>query len=314
MSQAKGAKGRVVLGYETAYGATPGSPVGSKLPFNSIDVKGAPSINTPTTITGTRNPAQPSRGFQDVTGSLTVPMDLNAIGFWLKGLLGDPSTTGAADPYTHVFKVSDEVPSIFLEKGFTDIAEYSLFNGVKLGSFKMSFGGDGELVASIGVMGAKETVSGSPVDATPDEISLERVNNFQASIKEGGVTLATCTSGEISLDNGLDGDSFVLGGGGVRGDIAEGIMAVSGSITTLFTDSALLDKAIAGTETSLELTLTVGSHSLKFEFPELTLVPASPAIEGPAGVKQTLQWNGYHQNDADSSAVIVTLVNGQADY
>ena len=314
MATAKGSASAIQVDFETTFATDPASPVGRSLPFNSCDLAANAAIITPGTITGNRNPVQPARGNVSVDGSVVVPVDLNCFGFWLKGLLGAPTTTGASDPYTHVYKVGSSIPSMVIEKMLTDISQYEKFNGCKINSMKLGFGGDGELVATLDIMGAKQTLSGTTYDSTPTAIALDRVSNFQAALKEGGSTISIVTGGEISVENGLDGGLYCVGGGGQRGDIPEGFVKVSGSITALFQDLALLNKALAATESSLELTFTSGTHSLAIKIPELVYDRTSPAIKTAGGLTVDLKFSGYYNNDGDACAVKVTLVSSQASF
>jgi len=60
---------------------------------------------------------------------------------------------------------------------------------------------------------------------------------------------------KLSLDAGLDGDSFAIGGGGYRGELSEGIINISGSLTAFFTDTTLHEKAISSAKSSIKLRL-----------------------------------------------------------
>lgn len=315
MPQAKGYKGRLVLDYESTYATDPVSPVGIGLPFNSLDVTAKQTLVDPATITGRRDAVAPIPGNISVDGSLVVPIGIIDIGYWLKGLLGAPTTTGSTN-YTHVFKTAAVPPSLVLEKGFTDITQYFKYNGCKISNFKLPFGGDGELTASMDIMGAKETAGTTEYDSTPTAVTFNRLSQFQASIKEGGSALTgSVMSGEFTINNNLDGSIYTVGSSGQRGSIPEGLLAANGTIKTLFQDRTLIDKGSAGTESSLEVIFTIDSNnSLSFLFPEIRYERISPPISGPAGVMVDLAWRAYYQNDVGNSAVIVTLKNTQATY
>jgi len=314
MGQAQGYRGRLTLDFETTYNTTPDVPNGILMPIQSSKVRSKQNLAEDKTITGRRDPAQPSMGFIDVSGPVAVPVDEIAIGYWLKAIFGSPTTTGTGDPYTHVFKPGLTQPSMVLEQAFPDINQYFLFNGCKVGKLGISFGGDGDLTASIDVMGAKETISATSFDTTPTEIPLTKFGNFQAAITDNGVSLAVVTKADLNLDMGLDGDTYVLGGGGFRGSVNEGIIGVSGNITALFTDAILLNKAMAGTTSKIALKLTNSTHSLEFKIPELMYERNSPTIDGPKGVMVELAFKAFYRNSVENAVIVVTLVNGQATY
>lgn len=314
MAQARGYLSKVALDFETTFGTDPGSPNGLSMPVNSFDVKSSRNLNTAQTIRGNRNPAEPFDGNVRVNGSAVVPVDAIAFGYWLKAMFGNPTTSGSGT-YTHTFKVGDTQPSMVLEKAFaTATPTYAKMNGCKVGKMSMQVGGDGELTANLDIEGAKETIGTTAYDATLTAVQLSRFNNFQAAIKEGGVALASCTDFSFDLDFGLDTEVYTIGGGGTRGDIPEGILAVSGTMTVLFENTALLTKAQNSTETSLELTFTAGANILKFTFPEVRLQMNTPGISGPTGIRLELPWVAYYGNDAGASAVKVELTNSQATY
>jgi len=314
MGQAQGYRGQLRMAFETTYNQTPAVPNAILMPIQSSKIKSKQNLAEDKTITGRRDPAQPGMGFIDVSGSVAVPMDEIGIGDWLKAIFGDPVTTGTADPYTHVFKPGLSQPSLVLEQAFPDIGQYFLFNGCKVSKLGLSFGGDGDLTASIDVMGAKETISTTSFDDTPTQIPLTKFGNFQASISDNGVDLAVVTKCDLNLDMGLDGDTYVLGGGGFRGSVNEGIIGVSGNITALFTDAVLLNKAMAGSTSKIALKLTNGTHSLEFKMPELMYERNSPTIDGPKGVVVELAFKAFYRNSVENAVIVVTLVNGQATY
>ncbi len=314
MTQARGFKAQLVAGFESSYGQTPATPTGFKLPVNSAQVKSKQNLVDSATISGRRDPAQPVPGNIDVSGTVVVPVDEIGIGYWLKAMFGAPVTTGSADPYSHVFKAGDSQPSFILEQGFPDIGVYELFNGCKVNKFALTLGGDAELVANIDVLGAKETAGTASFAASPAAIALSRFNNYQASIQEGGASIATVTNATLNVEFGLLGDSYTLGGSGLRTSLPEGLLKITGEIKAFFENKALLDKALNGTESSLSLKLTNGTHSLEFLLPEIVYERNAPGIEGSKGILVELPYRAFYGNNAQGSALVVTLKNGQTTY
>lgn len=314
MTQAQGYRGQLAMDFETTYNTTPASPNGIGMPIQSSKLGSKQNLSEDKTIRGRRDPAQPSLGNVDVSGNIAVPVDEIAIGYWLKAIFGAPTTTGSADPYTHVFKPGLTQPSLVLEQGFTDIGQYFLFNGCKVSKFSLSLGGDADLSASIDVMGGKQTISSTSFDSTLVAIALKKFSNFQASVTEGGSNLATITKADLTIDMGLDGDTYVLGGNGYRGSVNEGLISVSGTITALFDSVTLLNKAIAGTTSSIVLKLTSGTHSLEFKMPEIMYERNTPSIDGPKGVLIDLPFKAFYRASTENAVVVATLVTSQATY
>jgi hypothetical protein len=314
MTQARGYKAKIQIDFESEFGVAPGSPNGRLVPINKADGGAARNLNTAETISGTRNPVKPFAGNTAMSRNLTVPLDVRNIGLWLMGVFGEPVTTGTG-PYVHAFKVGDSQPSMIAEIAFPDVGMYLRGSGCKVGSFGIAVGGDGEQVATIGLTGKNESKEAAAYDATPEEFAFDRFEGFQAVIKEGGSQKAgRFTEFSLNLDMGLDTDGYTIGDQGTLGDIPEGLVGISGSVTALFKDTTLFDKADAGTETSLELVFTNGAHILSIKLPEAMFSKSAPGIEGPRGVRESYDFQGYLDDAADGSAIVVTLTNDVASY
>jgi len=157
-------------------------------------------------------------------------------------------------------------------------------------------------------------MSGTSYDSTPTTILLNRISNFQAAIEEGGSSIAIVTKGEIELSNDLDGSLYCVGASGVRGDILEGVAKVSGTLTVLFQNLTMLNKAINGTESSLKITWTNGASSLALFVPEMIYERTSAVVKTKGGLTLDLKFEGYLNDGADATALKATLINTTASY
>ena len=315
MSRAKGINSKLALGYETTYGQTPAAPtVGYNMPFNQSRIAIKQNLIDSTTIHGRRDQVQPAIGNIDVLGSVVVPIDQVGFGFWLRAMFGNPVTTGTGDPYTHVFKVMGNQPSLVLEQQYPDIPAYEMFNGCKVSKFSFTYGGDNELTANIDILGAKRTVAAAPFAASLTDISLLKFSNFQGTIEEGGSPLGIVTEASLSADFGLDANTYAIGGGGCRTGLPEGTLQVFGTIKAFFENTLLLNKAIANTESSLKFKFTSGIHSLEFFLEEVIFQQTSPGIENDKGITINLPFKAFYENGTGGSAIVATLINSQASY
>lgn len=315
--RAQGAQSHVAIAFESDFGTTP-STGGVIAPIISSSVKASQNLNDSTVIRGDRNPAAPFRGNIDTSGSLTIPMGVIDIGYWLKAAFGQPTSKATGtDPNKkneHVFKIGNTMPSLTIEQGYPDIGVFQQFAGVRISKLSFKFGGDSELSATVDVMGCKETLAAATFDAAAKAITFLPFQNLNATIKEGGVSVANILSCDIDFDFGLDGDSYAIGGEGFRTYIDPGIVAISGTIKAFFQNKTLLEKAVNGTESSLELALTQDKWSLNIKLPELVYERQSPGIDGPKGVNIELPFKAYYRADSNKSASVITLINNQEQY
>lgn len=393
MAQAKGAAGQILLYKEDSYNTPPAVISAISMPFKSEDLKGKRSMHDSEVIRGDRNATAPAFGNYDVSGSITVPIDLRGIGWWLQGLVGIPTTTqvaaksitnggvavnvgvgevgvpcvshgfqawetvtiantvnyngphivlptsttnqvnfsGAyvaetfgsddtirASRYSHVFKVGSATSlySYGIEKGFTAIGKYIVYEGCKFSKMSLEVGGDkGELFMTIDIMGAIENaIASTSIDSSPTTFTLTKFRSFDTAISEAGSVTSNVRKMTVDFDNQLDGDTFVIGGGGVRGSINEGIAQPSGTIEVMFENETLYNKAVNGTESSLSLVFTRGVHTLTFDFDELLFERDGVSINTPAGIWLNAPWRSYYADDADATGIKVTLVNDVSTY
>ena len=314
--QARGYKGVTLIDFEDSFKEEPAIKAGKLMPINSNTVVSSQGLGDPGTITGTRNSVEPYRQNISVDGDIVVPLDYKAIGFWLKAIFGDPTTTDNLDgTFTHVFKISDFQPSLIIERGYADVGQYFLYHGCKIGSFRMPFGGDSEATVTLSILGAKETIESATYDSSAPKIALERASQFQAAVKEMGSEAANVIKdGEINLDMGLDGEQYCVGDGGTRGDIPESIINISGSFNALFKDRTFVDRGIKETISSLELNYVKDTNKLSFLFPEIVYERTAPPLDGPSGVVVSCNWRAFWGTDSNESAVVVTLTNDVEEY
>lgn len=313
-----GSKTSTLIAFESTYGTTPtdATTKSVKMPFNTNGVASSQNSSAPSTIRGNRSPVEPILGNNDVSGDIVVPIDYTAFGYWLKAAFGDPTSAKVGDTtnYKHTFKIKDTQPSFTLEKAFPGISTYIKEHGCKISKMSLSVGGDGELTATISVMGAKEEIGTSSMATTPIEAVLNRAQNFQAKIKIGNTVKGKMTTLSMDIDFGLDGESYCIGGNGFREAICEGLVTVSGTLEAFFDSKEYIAMAESSTETSAEIIISTGDFSLSILMPEIKFARTSPSIDGPGGIKQSLSYNAYYQDDSNGSAVVVALTNKNTAY
>ena len=98
--RAQGAQSSLTMAFETDFGTTP-STGGVVMPIISSSLKASQNLNDSSVIRGTRNPAAPSRGNIDTSGSIVPPVDVLGFGYWLKLGFGAPTTTAQGSGKKH---------------------------------------------------------------------------------------------------------------------------------------------------------------------------------------------------------------------
>ena len=313
---ARGYKTQCLMDWETSFGVAPTTKAGAILPINSFGLNISRNLNTAATLTGRRDPVEPFDGNVEVSGDLVVPVDTRAFGYWLKLLLGAPTTTGTAAPFTHVFKPSDNCPSAMVQCVYgTSPVTYGQFCGVKATSMNISTVGDEELTATISVAGKDVSYESTNYNASAKAVVLKRLNNFQASLKSNGSTLATVTQFDFTIDNGMDTSIRTIGGEGKLYDIVEGIMSITGTATMLFTNLTMLNAAEDSEELSFDLTWGIDTNNkLTFSFPEVRLQYQGPSVDGPTGIMTEYPFVAYYNDSSAATCCKATLINDVQKY
>jgi len=314
MAQALGSLGQILIQEETTFKTTPTADA-KLLYFTDESLTLKRNLHSSASIRGNRNPVKPSRGNVDVSGDIS--MQLQAFpGLVWKAVLGSVSTTGTG-PYVHTFSIGSSVPSLVVEKGFTDINQYFLYNGCKINSCSLSFTTEGFQMVKFSVIGAKETTSSSSYDATPTNNGEQNFDGFAVStIEEGGSSIGIVNALDITIENNIDGNSYVIKGSGERYSLPVGKVKVTGTIKALFEDLTLYNKAINSTETSIKIAFTngtgdgsAGNEYIEFYIPELIYSPQAPEISGETGVLVTLPFEAYYDNSTEATAIQIVLKN-----
>ncbi|NPU84374.1 MAG: hypothetical protein HPY65_07780 [Syntrophaceae bacterium] len=164
------------------------------------------------------------------------------------------------------------------------------------------------------------TLGDSSIDSSHTDPGHTPFDGFSIStIQEGGSDIAYLSAVDLILENNLDGNSYVIGGGGIRREIPEGLAKVSGTITALFESMALYRKAISFAESSLKIIWTLGTgagtagnESLEILVPELKLSKETPVIDGPGGILYKGPFEAYYNDSAQVSTIQAILKNAEA--
>lgn len=117
--RARGANALMALGFNTggAYGAVPASGF-FLVPYSAEAIGDEQGLIASDLLGQGREPQAPSDDVINNAGDISVPVDLRNFGFWLKGLLGAPTTTqGVAATGSYVFSAQPLTNAIVTVNG-----------------------------------------------------------------------------------------------------------------------------------------------------------------------------------------------------
>jgi len=322
MAQQQGSNTKLLYQSEPIFKQVPVNADAMVLPFTSESLKKSRNLISSKTIRSGRNPQMPVRGNVEVGGDISFEMS-HQYGKMLHLALGSyvavsgESVGMAAGTAKHTFKIGT-LPSFTVEKQFPDLdtAKYFQYSGCRVNSLKVDIKSEGFIECSASLMGARETIANSSFDAAPVDLGHTPFDGFEVALTDGGAVLANCTEISFTVENNLDGSNYVIDGTGERLAIPTGVAKVTGSVTALFENSTLYEKAVNNTESVITIVLTLGTgvgtagnEKLTITIPEVIYQPDAPAISGPEGIKITLPFEAYYDNNANATALMAELLS-----
>ncbi|AOF95553.1 phage tail tube protein [Sphingobium sp. RAC03] len=272
---------------EVTYGVTPATGF-NKLSYISHTLgEESPLIEDDQLGLG-REGHDPTYDVKTNDGDIVVPLDMEAIGFWLRGLLGAPVNGGTAGAYSHVFESGKSVlPSHSIEIGHPDVPAFSVHYGAVVNQMRIGMARSGLLNATVSLIAKGETATvNASVAGGLVLVSGDRFAQASGVIKRDGVALGNVVSADITISNGLDKIETISPDGRISG-VIPGIVQAQINIRTRFNSLDLLAAATDGTPVELdEIGWSKGPHSLKFSMPRVFLPKVKRPVDGPRGVMQ----------------------------
>jgi len=314
MARAQGARSQLAAAFETVYGTAPVSGF-TRLPFASSTLSAEQPLLGSELLGYGRDPLAPVKDAITADGDLTVPIDAEAFGFWLKAAFGAPVTTGTVPgPYTHEFRSGNwTLPSMSIETGMPEVPRFAMYSGVMVNQLSWTMQRSGLLTASAQLVAQGETVVSTSQAGTLADLDLIRFGHFNGAITRNGTALGNVISAQITYANNLDRIETIRADGMIDG-ADPSIAALTGQIELRFADMVLMNQAIAGGPCELEFAYTLSSgESLTFTAHAVYLPRPRVEISGPQGIQASFDWQAARGSSPARMATI-TLVNNTEEY
>lgn len=314
MARAQGARAQMGLAFESVYGTPPAAGEYWRIPFASSTLGSDQPLLANELLGYGRDPLAPVRDAVTADGNVVVPMDTRFLGIWLKALFGEPTTTGAAAPYTHEFRSGGwDLPSMSIEIGNPEVPSYRMHQGVVANSISWTMQRSGLVTATMDLVSQQENTAAASAVGVLDDLVLTRFGSFQGCIHRDGVEVGNVVSGSVTYTNNLDRIETICNDGNIDG-ADPSIAALSGEITVRFADTALLDQATSGAPCELDFHYHVGANTPFHLIAHAVYLPRPRLpLEGPGGVQVTFAWQAA-LDAVTGRMCTVTLENDMADY
>jgi hypothetical protein len=312
MARAQGARSQLAAAFETTYGTAPATGF-MQMPFASASLGAEQPLLASELLGYGRDPLAPLKDAVTAEGDITVPLDAEAFGFWLKAAFGNPTTTGTTNK-THTFKSGSwSLPSMAIEVAMPEIPRFAMYTGCVLDQLSIAMQRSGLLTADVKLVAQGENVATATAAGTPTGYALQRFGHFNGAIKRNGTALGNIVSADLTYANNVERIETIRNDGRIDG-ADPSIAALTGKIDVRFADTTLMDQALNGSSASLEfswvisanVSLTITAHAVYLPRPRVE-------IQGPQGIQASFDWQAAHDPVAGQMCTIV-LKNQVGNY
>lgn len=246
---------------ETAFGTTPATPSMLNLRNTSVGLNLAKDTFVSAEIRSDRQIADLRHGVKKPAGDIGFELSYGAFDDFLAAAL-------FGDWVTDTLKAGVVLHSFTMERLFADIGQYQVFTGAVVNQMKLTIVPNDMVKGTFSLLAKDSTASGTSLGAPTDVATFDAFDGFSGTITEGGTTIATVSSLDLTLDNNIS-PTFVVGAN-TTPQMVPGQSNLTGTVTAYFADATMLNKFINETESSIALTLEdTAGNSLAISIPRV---------------------------------------------
>ena len=203
------------------------------------------------------------QGRRHTTIDVGGPVFADTVGYFIAGILGDVTTTGASAPYTHTIALKNAVggsgdaqPTAFTITDFYS-ANTRYYPGSQVTDFGLTFNADGMLEYTAKLMGFPSTTTTAP---TPSFSTVLPTQVWTGTVTIGGSTVGYTRTAELTLARKNEA-IFGIGNTQAPYQVFLGALSATGKATFVMQDDTELTRYITNTQPTLTFNFSTGSGS-----------------------------------------------------
>lgn len=249
--------------------------------------------------------------------SFEYDMRLDALGFWLKALLGTDTVTGT-NPYNHTINLKQGDADSFTaywKDANTTASKLEQFTGVKVQKMTIKGTAGGKFTVSVDLKGSgvhAEVTATAPAFNKDIPLPFALVSAFTVN---GTDYKSKLLDFELVLENVFDDASEFAAGSTTLPQLERTSFKVSGKFSLKYDENALtglMADIESQTGRAIVLTITSGANSATFNI--YKAVMSDTAVDGGRGkLKKPISFVGLY-DDTASKSVQAVVVNTTASY
>lgn len=301
MTIANGAQHSIHYIVESTYGTTPSTPTWTPFPNTGTNLSMSKDGIESEKLRGDRQVEDFRHGNQTISGDITTELEYGELDDILEAVL---CGTWSLD----VLKSGLTRRSYTVERKFGDLTvpEYHRYTGCEFNTLAISVSPNAIVSATFGAIGKDISIATTEVASSTYSApgSVQPFDSFTGSITEGGVSIATVTAIEMTLENGIE-PLFSIGSKTTNRP-SIGKSRLTGTMTTYFESKTLYQKFINETSSSIVLTLVdIDGNSYEFDLPNVKYNSGQPDVSGEGAVTISMDFIALY-DDTDESQIVIT--------
>ena len=268
---------KVIFIPEATFNTLPATPTMVDVPF--VDCSLSPEITkvTDNTIQGDTMHRYVVPTVQKVAGTISGEVMTTNFDWLLQGVFYNTFASS-------ILIVGATQSTYSIEVGHSDISQYSLYTGLAVDKLGLTFAPAAIVTYKADLIGAGFTMTtstnASTTTAAPQHPPLTTVT---ATIKANTNSVGWISSGTINFDRKLT-QNFVLGTP-IATSLSTSFFTASGTLDILFEDEVAYGYFLNNTSSSLDWTLTDGTHTYEIFIPNMYYETYAMSVTGSGPVK-----------------------------
>lgn len=294
---------------ETVYGQTPATPAFKMIRHTGTTLGLSKESLQSEELRDDRQIADFRHGAYQVGGDVNIELSYGSFDELLEAVLLGTWEVDSPAAGTDRLNAGVTRRSFTVERFFGDILTadkpYHRFTGVELNTLSLAINANAMITGSFGVLGQNMVTATTAITGATyaPATTTSPLDSFTGTLNEAGTPIAVITEISLSIENGLEARYVVGSKQSIRPSI--GRSNVTGQVTAYFENSALLDKFINETESSIVFTLPDGAgNELTFTLPRIKYTGGQPDVDGEGPITLAMPFQALLDDTTDTNIMI----------